>query len=426
MKNPILPWFAVAALSCALAGPALADPQKLVKDRGVQAALAALKAVDARTFAEQREISEIPAPPFGESVRAEDYRRRFEALGLKDVRIDAEGNVIGRRPGAGKGPTLVLSAHLDTVFPVGTDVKVTERDGRFYGAGLADDARGLAVLLSVARALDEAKIATTGDILFVGTVGEEGLGDLRGAKALLRDQPGVDGFISVDGVNLGSVVNQGTGSKRWRFTFKGPGGHSFGNFGRPTATHALGRAIAGISDLKTPAEPKTTFNVGTVKGGTSVNAIAAEASLELDMRSNGVAELQALEAQAMAAVDRAVAEENARWNATSLTVEKTLIGDRPAGLTPPDGAMVRAAVEAATTLGQAQPKLVGSSTDSNVAMSLGIPAVTLAGGGEGGDAHGPSEWYRPTEAWRGAQHVLLTVLDLVGVQKVSPPRLPSR
>lgn len=426
MKNLSSRWLVALTASCVLATPAFADPKALMRHDAVQTALAALKADDARTFAEQREISEIPAPPFGEAVRAADYLKRFEAVGLRDGRIDAEGNVIARRPGRGKGPTLVLSAHLDTVFPAGTNVKVVARDGRFYGAGLADDARGLAVLLAVARALDAAKVETAGDILFVGTVGEEGLGDLRGAKALLRDQPDVDGFISVDGVNLGAVVNQGTGSRRWRITFRGPGGHSFGNFGRPSATHALGRAIAAIADLKTPTEPKTTFTVGTVTGGTSVNAIAAEASLELDMRSNGVPELKALEAQVAAAVDRAVAEENARWGASTLTVERKLIGDRPAGQTPPDSPIVRAAVEAATALGHPAPKLTGSSTDSNVAMSLGIPAVTLPGGGEGGDAHGPGEWYRPTEAWRGAQQVLLTVLDLVGVAGATAPRLAER
>jgi acetylornithine deacetylase/succinyl-diaminopimelate desuccinylase-like protein len=228
----------------------------------VAKALQFIEADDAATLADQKAITVIPAPPFKEQVRAEEYRKRLAALGLKDVRIDAEGNTIGVRAGSGGGPRLVVSAHLDTVFPEGTDVSIKEKDGRLYAPGIADDTRGLAAMLSVIRAFNATGIKTVGDIVFVGTVGEEGLGDLRGVKALFRDDRNIDGFISIDGVDLNRLTTAATGSKRYRMSFKGLGGHSFSAFGLPSAIHAMGRAIAKISDVQTPKEPKTTFTVG--------------------------------------------------------------------------------------------------------------------------------------------------------------------
>ena len=255
-------------------------------DARVAKALEALRADDGRTFTEQKHIAQIPAPPFKEKVRAEYYLKRFQELGLKDASIAPEGYVIATRKGSGQGPQLVVSAHLDTVFPEGTDLTLKEKDGRTYGPGIGDDARGLAALLSVIDALNKSGIETVGDLVFVGTVGEEELGNLRGVKALFKDRQGIDGFISVDGIDVRRIVNRGTGSHRYEMTFKGPGGHSFAEFGRPSAIHAMGRAIAKIAEVRPPKEPKTTFTVGTVQGGTSVNAIAGEARLTLDMRSN--------------------------------------------------------------------------------------------------------------------------------------------
>ena len=246
-----------------------------------------IKADDARALAEQKRITEIPAPPFKEKLRAEHYRTRMQELGFKDASIDAEGNVIALRKGSGGGrPRLVVSAHLDTVFPEGTDVTVKEKNGAITAPGIGDDSRGLAAMLSLIKAMNENQVATVGDIMFVGTVGEEELGNLRGVKALFRDHADIDGFISIDGLGITRVVNQATGSHRYEFTFKGPGGHSFAEFGLPSAIHAMGRAIAKISELQPPSDPKTTFTVGTVSGGTSVNAIAAEAKMAVDMRSN--------------------------------------------------------------------------------------------------------------------------------------------
>ena len=266
----------------------------------------------------------------------------MQELGFKDASIDAEGNVIALRKGTGGGrPKLVVSAHLDTVFPEGTDVTVKEKDGAIIAPGIGDDSRGLAALLSLIKAMNANEIATVGDILFVGTVGEEELGNLRGVKALFRDHKDIDGFISIDGLGITRVVNQATGSHRYEFIFKGPGGHSFQEFGLPSAIHAMGRAIAKISELQTPSDPKTTFTVGTVSGGTSVNAIAAEARMAVDMRSNSTEELLKLEARLLDLVKEAVADENARWKSDKMT-RRGQADRRPAGRHRRDGFADRA------------------------------------------------------------------------------------
>jgi tripeptide aminopeptidase len=335
--------------------------------------------------------------------------------------------VIAVRKGSGSGPVLVVSAHLDTVFPEGTDVKVKIKGNRYEAPGIYDDGRGLASLLSVMRALNHTNLKTLGDIVFVGTVGEEELGDLRGVKALFRDNKAIDGFISLDGLDIGRIVNQATGSRRFRIIFTGPGGHSFSAFGLPSATHALGRAIAKISDVRTVDEPKTTFTVGTLKGGTSVNAIAADAELGLDMRSNSAEELKKLEDRIMALARAAADEENTRWDKKDvIKVEFKLVGDRPAGAGPVDSPIVNASRRAVMSVGGEVKSIAASSTDSNLPISLGIPAVTLGSGGVGGGAHGPGEWFSPVNAWLGPQSTLLTILSLVGVDGAAEPLLPKR
>jgi acetylornithine deacetylase/succinyl-diaminopimelate desuccinylase-like protein len=390
-------------------------------------ALADIKADDARTLQEQKRITEIPAPPFKEKTRADYYLKRFRDLGIEGASIDAEGNVIALRKGSAGKPKLVISAHLDTVFPEGTDTTVKEKDGVIHAPGIGDDARGLAALLSVLQALNANEIRTVGDLMFVGTVGEEELGNLRGVKALFRDHKDIDGFISVDGLQITRIVNQATGSHRYEIIFKGPGGHSFQEFGLPSATHAMGRAIAKISDLQTPSDPKTTFTVGTVRGGTSVNAIAGEARMAVDMRSNATEELLKLEARVLDLVREAVNEENKRWNSDKITADIKLIGDRPAGLVAEDSPIVQATRRAVSAITRAPTvTFAGASTDSNLAMSLGVPAVTLGGGGEGGNWHSLNEWYKPTDAYLGPQNVLLTTLVLAGLDGVTQPLLPAR
>jgi len=401
--------------------------QKILATPAVKAALSSIESDDERTLRDQIELTEIPAPPFKEAVRAAEYAKRLRALGFADAKSDSEGNVIAVRKGNGKGPLLVVSAHLDTVFPEGTDVKVKRQGERYYAPGIYDDGRGLAALLSVIRALNATQLKTVGDIWFVGTVGEEELGDLRGVKALFRDQPTIDGFISLDGLSIDRVVNAATGSRRFKISYVGPGGHSFSAFGMPSATHALGRAIAKMSDVETPTEPKTTFTVGTVKGGTSVNAIAADAEIGLDMRSNSAAELAKLEARMLAIARAAADEENARWKQPGrVKVDIKLVGDRPAGAQPRDSLITQVGVRSAQALGVKDFYISASSTDSNTPISLGVPALTLGGGGIGGGSHAPQEWFSSLNAWRGPQNTLLAILALVGIDGVSEPLLPRR
>jgi len=437
-----LAFFTLSALAAAAAGhaqgsavastPSQLKPAvdqaytQLLAAPAVRQLLDAVKADHARSIEDLRLLTEIEAPPFHEQKRAEAFLARMKAVGLSDARIDAEGNVIGLRKGSGNGPRLLVSAHLDTVFPAGTDVKIKERDGRLYAPGISDDTRGLSVLLSWLKVLDDQKIQTVGDLLVVGDVGEEELGNLRGMKAIFRDHPDIDGMVGIEPAPDGTVLILGTASHRHEFSFKGPGGHSYGAFGRvPSAVHGMGRAIAKIADIRTPSVPKTTFTVGTAGGGTSVNAIAADAHMTVDIRSDETAALLETEKKVLAAVDEAVAEENARWNVGTLAVSSRLIGDRPAGRTPPDSAIVEAAIRANIAFGH-RTLLTGASTDANVPMALGIPAIVIGSGGKAGGFHALSEWIDVTDAWMGAQNALATVLGLVGVQGVSEPLLARR
>jgi tripeptide aminopeptidase len=418
-----------AAAQAASAGSAVeAASEAILANAKAIKALEDIKADDEAALAEQKRITEIPAPPYKENRRAEYVLKRFVELGFKEASIDAEGNVIALRKGSGGGrPKLVVSAHLDTVFPEGTDVTAKEKDGVILAPGIGDDSRGLAALLSLIKSLNANGITTVGDLMLVGTVGEEELGNLRGVKALFRDHTDIDGFISIDGLGVARVVNQATGSHRYEMIFKGPGGHSFQEFGLPSAIHAMGRAIARISDLQTPSDPKTTFTVGTVSGGTSVNAIAAEAKMTVDMRSNSTEELLKLEARLLDLVKQAVVEENARWKSDKLSVEIKLIGDRPAGIVALDAPIVQATQRAVAAIARGpRVTFAGSSTDSNLAMSLGIPAVTIGGGGEGGNWHSRNEWYKPVEAYLGPQSALLTILVLTGLDGATKPALAVR
>ena len=388
-----------------------------------------VRADDARALTELKTMTEIPAPPFKERARAEYFVSRLKALGLADAHIDAEGNAVGIRKGVGNGPKLLISAHLDTVFPEGTDVTVKARDGKLYAPGIGDDTRGLAVLLSWLKVLNENNVRTVGDLVFVGNVGEEELGNLRGMKAVFREHPDIDGMVGIEPGTGDRVLTQGTGSHRYEVTFRCPGGHSFGAFGLPSAIHAMGRAISKISDVRTPSDPKTTFTVGTVSGGTSVNAIAGDARMAVDIRSNGTPALLETEKHIMDAIAAGVADENRRWapaTGQDITFQTKLIGDRPAGQTPTDSVIVQSAVRVIHANSKEAPTLRGGSTDANVPMALGIPAIIIGSGGKSGGAHSRVEWFDPTNAWEGAQWGLTTVLGLVGVDGVDAPLLARR
>ena len=399
--------------------------ERVLDDPRVTEALTEIALREPEAIQEQFRLTEIPAPPFKEERRAAYFLEQLKQRGLSDAYIDAEGNAIGVRKGSGNGPLLLIAAHLDTVFPEGVDTTVRERNGRFYAPGIGDDTRGLAAMLSVIDVLNDSGIETEADIMFAGNVGEEGRGDLRGIKAIFRDHPGIDGFISIDGVRLGRITNGGTGSRRFEFQFKGPGGHSFGAFGLASAIHAMGRAIAKIGDLETPSDPKTTFTVGTVAGGTSVNSIAADAVFAIDMRSNDRTQLAILEQKAKDAALEAVAEENARWNRGEISVDFVLIGDRPVGRTDPSSPLIQLTTLAFEELGIGFRGLSISSTDSNVPMSLDIPAITIDGGGDGGGAHPPDEWFIPTNSHLGPQASFLLILSLAGIQGTSAALLPK-
>ena len=409
-------WLAAASVG---AGAQQATPGAagLVKDPAVKAALDGAKASEAQTISDQIRFCEVPAPPFKETARGEVLKREFEQLGLQNVRVDKVGNVLGDYMGAAPRPRAVIAAHLDTVFPEGTDVKV-KREGPgntiLRAPGIGDDCRGLAVLVAIVREMKKARVQTPGSVTFVANVGEEGLGDLRGVKELfnttMKDQ--IDRFVSIDGTGV-HVTNVAVGSHRYKFTFKGPGGHSFGAFGRANPIGAMGRAIDKIQELQVPKFPKTTFNVGRVGGGTSVNSIPFDGWMEVDMRSSDPASLAAIDAAIHKAIDAAVAEENKRWNTPNMiTVVKELVGDRPAGSTREDAPIVKTGLDTATALGLATDLGEGS-TDSNTPMSLHVPAITIGGGGVGRDSHALTESFDTTDAWKGAQYALLLTIALV-------------
>jgi tripeptide aminopeptidase len=387
--------------------------ERLRQDAAVKTAIDQVRRDEAQVIEEQVRLCEIPAPPFKETARAEAFRQAFQTAGLQNVRIDRAGNVLGERPGLAPRPHLVFSAHLDTVFPEETSVQTARAGAIIKGPGIADDCRGLAVVLAVVRSMNAAGIRTPGSITFVGTVGEEGLGDLRGVRHLFNGElkGRIDRFVSIDGAGLG-ITHVAVGSLRYRVTFKGPGGHSYGAFGIANPVHALGRAIGRIADLQVPRLPKTTFNVGRIGGGTSVNTIAADAWMEVDMRSADPAALTALDAGFQKALDIALAEENERWgNRGRLTMEKTVVGNRPAGAVAADAPIVVAAVSVTRALG-VQPRLDEGSTDSNIPISLGVPAVTIDGGGSATGTHTIAETFDTTDSWLGTARALLLAIAL--------------
>jgi tripeptide aminopeptidase len=381
---------------------------RLAEEPAVKAALAAAREMEPQTLEMQIRLTEIPAPPFKESARGEEMRRLFQQAGLQNVRVDKVGNVLGHRPGASARPHVVIAAHLDTVFPEGTPVKVTREGSVLRAPGIGDDSRGLAVLIAIARALNRANVQTPGSITFVADVGEEGLGDLRGVRALFDEtlKGTVDRFVTIDGTGMSM------GSRRYRVTYKGPGGHSFTDFGAPNPIGALGRAIARIEELQVPAESQTTFNVGRVGGGTSVNSIPADAWMEIDVRSVDRKELAALDAQIRRTFDAALADEHARWpGGGRLTMAADVVGDRPAGGISVDASIVQAAFAATRAVG-ASPSTSVSSSDANYPASLGIPSVQIAGGGRGAEAHAPSESFDSSESSRGTERALLLTIAL--------------
>lgn len=366
------------------------------------------------------ELNEIPAPPFGEEKRAARFVEVLKAEGITDIHIDEAGNVIARRPGTVGARTLAIAAHIDTVFPIETDVSV-KIDGNTYTApGIGDNTRGMVVMVSLLRALEVADIQTRDDTLFVGTTGEEGLGDLRGVKALFAEGgPDIDAFIAIDGGQINRLIHSAVGSHRYRVTVSGSGGHSWGDFGFANPHHALGRAIelfASRAPEVSASGPKTSFSVGRIGGGTSINSIPFESWMEVDMRSEVQDKLDDMDAvfqQSM--IDGLAAENAARKKGGEISLKVDRVGKRPAGIGDPTTPLVQQTMAAMKSLG-ITPTLRASSTDSNIPISLGIPAVTLSRGGISKGAHGLSESWTDKDSHIGVQLSLLTLLQNAGYE----------
>jgi acetylornithine deacetylase/succinyl-diaminopimelate desuccinylase-like protein len=392
---------------------------RLTRNSRVTRAFTEIEADNARGVRETIELTEIPAPPFGEGPRGIRFAAMLREAGLNDVNTDSAGNVIGRMAGRRGAKTVAIVAHLDTVFPIETDVRVRVEGDTLYAPGVGDNSRGLVVLLTLVRAMKAAGLQTDADLLFVGSVGEEGLGDLRGVKALFADgSPKIDSFIAVDGGDAGRLIHKAVGSNRYRITYKGPGGHSWGAFGMANPHHALGRAImhlAARGPRVTSHGAKTSYSVGRIGGGTSINSIPFESWMEVDMRSgdrNKLAEMDAVFRDAV--IDGLNSENSARKHGPKLTVDIAQVGRRPAGQTPESSTLVQNAMAAMRHKG-IQPRLSESSTDSNIPMSKQIPAITMSRGGRSRKAHSPDESWTNENAHVAIQVLLLTILAEAGI-----------
>ena len=374
------------------------------------------------TTDEQVRITEIPAPPFHEGARAAYLKKLLAAAGLR-VEIDGTGNVIGEYSGSSQD-VVMLTAHLDTVFPVGTNVNVKREGGRLLAPGISDNGTGLAALVVVARALHEVKIKTNNTILFVADVGEEGEGNLRGMRALVDAyKKRLKGVIALDGSATEYVTTAALASRRVEIAVTGPGGHSWSDFGVPNPIHALGRGIARFVAARVPESPRTSFNIGEIEGGTSVNSIPSRALMKVDLRSESESELGKLEnflrESIQSGIDEEMAAARERGMAGStgmLDLKVSVLGVRPAGELPENSPLLAALLAADTRLGN-RSRRERSSTDANIPLSVGIPAISLGAGGRSGGAHTIEEWYDPTNRELGLQRVALTLLAVAGLEQ---------
>lgn len=388
-------------------------------------------------FAEwQMELAQIPAPPFGEAARGRWLAERFRELKLDDVHIDEVGNVIGTRRGsktaknakASAKNSVALSAHIDTVFPAGTPLNVRKQGSRLHGPGISDNAAGVIALLAVAGALRKAKISHTSPILFVGNVGEEGEGDLRGMRHIFSKSPcaaSIRYSLVVDGAGCDTIVAEALGSRRYEITLRGPGGHSWSDFGAPNPIQALARVIHTFSRVPVSASPKTTFNIGVIQGGTSVNSIPESATMRVDIRSVSMSEIERLERALRQAIEEAIDPGTSSMRTLSLSMgskrstqlkaEITLIGSRPAGELDPNSYMLQV-VRAVDEHLENTAHIQRASTDANIPLSLGREALALGAGGAGGGAHTIQEWFDCNGRDLGLRRILLTVLSLAGTE----------
>lgn len=393
---------------------------KVLKDKSIHNAFEYIESIEEETNSNLIKLTEIAAPPFLEKERAMALKKMFLDAGVDNVSIDEVGNVIAVKKGTEGGKIVALDAHLDTVFPEGTNVSVQQRGDTLFAPGVGDDTRGLSMLITIFKAMKNSNIKTKADIWFVATVGEEGLGDLRGVKHLFRDgAPKIDSWISIDGGAIGRVNNAGLGSVRYKALFTGKGGHSWGAFGLANPHHALGYAIKEFSENAkkfTDEGPKTSFNIGRIGGGTSVNSIPFESWMEVDMRSVDKNRLIEIDGIFKASMTTGLESYNKSGIKDEIGLELIKIGDRPSGELSVDTPLVQRAISATTLFGS-QPSLTRGSTNSNIPISMGIPAVTIGRGGIGGGAHSLNEWWLNENGAAAIKLALLLTVAEAGYDK---------
>lgn len=393
---------------------------RLAEMRPVHEAFAWFRSHSRELEDQQLEVTAIPAPPWGEAVRSEWLKSRFEELGLEDVHQDELGNVFGIRHGtAADAPYIALAAHLDTVFAAGTEITVNREAGKLYGPGISDNASGIVAMLAIAGAMRDAAIANVAPILFIGTVGEEGEGDLRGMRHIFQQRHWLDSIgtvIALDGAGTDTVIAEGLGSRRYEITINGVGGHSWSDFGVANPIVALAKVIERLSRVPVPVVPKTTYNIGTISGGTSVNSIPQVATMRVDTRSASVEELDRLERALREAVEEVVAAMPGRNRKEALTSEVKIIGDRPAADLPLDSRLLQS-IRAVDAQISNVARIQRASTDANIPLSLGREALAMGAGGSGGGAHTLHEWYDPAGRDLGLKRILLLTLAMSGVDE---------
>lgn len=401
------------------------DIASLVEMPEVRSALAWMRTQEHQFTRWQLDMAAIPGPPFGETARAQWLQQRFRELGLEDVHTDDVGNVFGIRWGLAKR-CVALSAHLDTVFPAGTPLNIRQQGSRLYGPGVSDNGAGVIALLAIAAVLRGAKISPDMPVVFIGNVGEEGEGDLRGMRHIFsapRWRDSIAYSLVLDGAGCDTIVAEALGSRRFEIIVRGPGGHSWSDFGAPNPILVLARALHAFTQTPIPNSPKTTFNAGVIRGGTSVNSIPESASMRVDIRSTSMVEMERLESALRRELERATEEEaqasaqrNPSQRRTSgLSYEVVAIGNRPAGELAPEARLLKVIRAVDAHLGNAA-QVQRASTDANIPLSLGREAIAIGGGGSGGGAHTLQEWFDTSTRELGLKRILLTVLALAGVR----------
>jgi len=397
---------------------------RLAASPELRSAFAWLRAQEAQFARWQLDVARIPSPPFGEAARATWLANKFRELGLDDVHSDDVGNVFGIHPGFGRN-YIALSAHMDTVFPAGTPLNIRQQGNRLYGPGVSDNGAGLTALLAIAALLRSVRVRHALPFLFIANVGEEGEGDLRGMRHIFSSPRWKDSItynLVLDGAGSDTVVAEALGSRRFEVIVRGPGGHSWSDFGAPNPILVLARAIQTFAQTPVPSSPKTTFNIGVIRGGTSVNSIPESASMRVDLRSTSMAEMERLEVAMRGALDDAVAHESKIMEARASSQRRTsgvsceivVIGNRPAGELNPNARIlqvIRAVDVHLANVAQVQR----ASTDANIPLSLGREAIAIGGGGTGGGAHTLQEWFDCNGRELGLKRILLTLLALAGV-----------